>query len=117
MRTKQNLVCAIAVILALAFAALPLAGCKNPAGTNYNTVVRPDDDDDDDDDSLKPSSDLYGTWVTPSTIQITNAPFTLTISATTIKLVGQNGDFIQYDNVKWGAETANTNTNVGPIGD
>lgn len=51
-------------------------------------------------------SSLYGTWVsTTGSYQ----PYTLTISANTIKWQDKSGNFVQYTDVQWGAKTANTN--------
>ena len=49
---------------------------------------------------------LYGKWVS-TTGQY--QPYTLTITAGTIRIEDKDGDFVQYADVQWGAETENTN--------
>jgi hypothetical protein len=49
---------------------------------------------------------LYGTWIKTEGMY---QPYTLTITADTIKIEDKDGDYIQYADVQWGVKTANTN--------
>ena len=90
MKTRQTIFCGLlAVILALAFTT-----CKDDDGGGGGDV------------NTASKEGLYGTWrSTTGSYQ----PYTLTITADTIRIQDKDGDFVQYAGVVWTA-AANTNS-------